>query len=309
MTSMRVLSGSANPLLASAVAELLDTGPADCVIDRFPDGEVRPIVDHVCGNDVYVVQPTAPPVGDHLVELLLLLDACRRARASRVTAIVPYFGYARQDRRTRSGQALGVRVAADALANAGAERLVVVDPHTPTMESVCSIPVETLTAVPLLSSRISPARSELTVVVAPDLGAAKLAEQYAAAIPDSVALVRKFRESGTAVTAVEILGDIDGRQAVVVDDMIATGATIEAAVRLLRHHASDVVVAATHGPLTLDATTRLRDLGVRRVVVTDTVAHHDLAAPIEVCSIAPVLADAIARLHSDQPLPEPLTHA
>ncbi|MBF6301558.1 ribose-phosphate diphosphokinase [Nocardia amamiensis] len=308
MTSMRVLSGSANPLLASTVAELLDVGPADCLIDRFPDGEVRPIVDHVCGNDVYVVQPTPPPVGDHLVELLLLLDACRRARAARVTAVVPYFGYARQDRRTRSGQALGVRVAADAIANAGAERLVVVDPHTPTMEAVCSMPVETLTAVPLLSSRISPARSEFTVVVAPDLGAAKLAEQYAAAIPDSVALVRKFRESGTAVTAVEVLGDIDGRQAVVVDDMISTGATIEAAVRLLHHHASDIVVAATHGPLTLDATTRLRDIGVRRVVVTDTVAHHDPAAPIEVCSIAPLLADAIARLHSDQPLREPLTH-
>ncbi|WP_228803584.1 ribose-phosphate diphosphokinase [Nocardia higoensis] len=302
MTTMRVLSGGANPPLAAAVADLLDAGPADCVIDRFPDGEVRPIVDRVCGNDVFVVQPTSPPVGDHLVELLLLLDACRRSRAARVTAVVPYFGYARQDRRTRSGQALGVRVAADAIANAGADRLVVVDPHTPTLEAICSIPVETLTAVPLLSSRISPGRSELTVVVAPDLGAAKLAEQYAAAVPDSVALVRKFRESGATVTAVQVLGDIGGRHAVVVDDMISTGATIEAAVRLLHHHAGDIVVAATHGPLTPDATRRLRGLGLRRVVVTDTIAHQDAAAPIEVCSIAPLLAETIARLHHDQPL-------
>ncbi|MBF6221980.1 ribose-phosphate pyrophosphokinase [Nocardia abscessus] len=301
MTSIRVLSGSADPQLATAIAHLLDVASADCAIERFPDGEVRPIVDRVRDDDVYIVQSTSPPVGDHLVELLLLLDACRRGGAARVTAVVPYFGYARQDRRTRSGQALGVRVVAEAIASAGADRLVVIDPHTPTLEAICPVPVEILTAVPLLSSVVLPARSERTVVVAPDLGAAKLAERYAATVPNSVALVRKFRESGTTVTAVEALGDVAGRQAVIVDDMISTGATIEAAVRLLHHHATDIIVAATHGPLTPDATARLRELGLRRVVVTDSIAHRDSAAPIEVCSVAALLADAIARLHGERP--------
>ncbi|MGW0179130.1 ribose-phosphate diphosphokinase [Nocardia sp. NPDC003345] len=302
MTSIRMVSGSAAPGLAAGIATLLDARTAECVIDRLPDGEIRPDIARVRGADVYVVQPTAPPVNDNVVELLLLLDACRRAGAARVTAVVPYFGFARQDRRTRAGQALAARIAVDAIAQAGADCLVVVDPHTPTLEAISPIPVETLSAVPLLASAVFPAGSGQAVVVAPDLGAAELAEQYADAVPGSVALVRKFRESGTTVTAVEALGDIVGRPAVIVDDMICTGATIEAAVRLLHHHARDIVVAATHGPLTPAAAPRLRELGLRRVVVTDTVAQREVTLPIEICSVITLLADTITRLHGD-PLP------
>jgi len=133
-TVLRIVSGSANPGLAGAVANHLGVESDGCTLERYPDGELRPMVENVCGADIYVVQPTAPPVNDHLVELLLLLDACRRARAARVTAVMPYFGYARQDRRTAAGQALGSRVVADAIAAAGADRLVVVDPHTPGLE-------------------------------------------------------------------------------------------------------------------------------------------------------------------------------
>ena len=168
---------------------------------------------------------------------------------TRVTAVVQYFGYARQDRRTAPGQALGSTVIAHAIAAAGADRLVVIDPHTPALEAQCPIPVETLTAVPTLSGELAPELPEGSVVVAPDLGAVKLAERYAEVLHGPVAVVRKERESGAAVCALDIAGDVRGRPAVIVDDMITTGATIEAAAGLLRSRgaAPDIVVAATHG--------------------------------------------------------------
>ena len=304
---LRIVSGSANPGLASAVANHLGVESDGCDIARYPDGELRPTIENVCGADVYVVQPTAPPVNEHIIELLLLLDACRRSRAARVTAVVPYFGYARQDRRTAAGQALGSAVVANAIAAAGADRLVVVDPHTPALEAQCQIPVEILTAVPTLSGELASGLPEGSVVVAPDLGAVKLAERYAAILHGSVAVVRKQRESGATVSALDIAGDVCGRPAVIIDDMITTGATIEAAVGLLRlaGAAPGIVVAATHGLLVHAAVSRLRDLDLGRVLVTDTVAPKE-SAMIEVCSIAPTLAMAIARMHDDKPV-EPIT--
>lgn len=279
--ALRIVAGSASPGLAGAVADHLGVDSDGCLLERYPDGELRPALEDVCGADVYVVQPTSPPVNDHIVELLLLLDACRRARAARVTAVVPYFGYARQDRRTAAGQALGSTVVADAIAGAGADRLVVMDPHTPGLEAQCRIPVETLTAVPGLSGKLAAELPDAAVVVAPDLGAVKLAERYAAVLHGPVAVVRKRRESGTAVGALDVAGTVRGRPAVIVDDMITTGATIEAAAKLLRLRgaAADIVVAATHALLVHAAADRLRDLDLRRVLVTDTIApcgrHRD----------------------------------
>ncbi len=301
---LRVVSGGANPHLAGAVANYLGVDSDGCTLQRYPDGELRPKVENVCGADVYIVQPTGPPVNDSIVELLLLLDACRRARAARLTAVVPYFGYARQDRRTAAGQALGSTVVTDAIAAAGAERLVIVDPHTPGLEAQCRIPVEMLTAVPDLVSELVTEVPDAAVVVAPDLGAVKLAERYAAALHAPVAVVRKQRQNGATVSASDIAGEVHGRPVVIVDDMITTGATIEAAAGLLRLRgaAPDIVVAATHGLLVHAAASRLRDLGLRRVVVTDTVAPKDAAPPIRVCSVAPMLAEAIACLHGDEPV-------
>jgi ribose-phosphate pyrophosphokinase len=311
MTVLRIVSGSANPDLASAIANYLGVESDGCSLQRFPDGELRPTVENVCGSDVYVIQPTSPPVNEHIVELLLLLDACRRARAARVTAVVPYFGYARQDRRSTTGQALGSAVAADTIAAAGAHRLIVVDPHTPALEAVCRIPVETLSAVPALSGELADELPEGAVVVAPDLGAVKLAERYAAVLRGPVAVVRKQRESGSAVAALDIAGDVRGRPAVIIDDMITTGATIEAAVGLLRARgaAQEIVVAATHGLLVHAAVSRLHELELRRVLVTDTVAVKTAGTFVGVCSIAPTLADAIACLHADKPLHKPAARA
>lgn len=300
----RVVPGSANRSLALTIAAALDTEVAPGELERFPDGELRPTVAELRGEDVYVVQPTGPAVNEHLVELLLSLDACRRAGAERLTAVVPYFGYARQDRRGRAGEAVGARVVADALAAARADRLVVVDPHTVALEAMCAMPVEVLTAVPVLASSLGPSVSNATVVVAPDLGAVKLAERYSRLLGrHPVAVVRKTRTSGEAVEANELVGDVTGRSVVIVDDMISTGATIEAAIAVVLAHggAEDLTVAATHGLLVAGAVPRMTAAGARRVLVTDTLAAPAVPS-VEVCSVAPLLADAIRRLHDNEPL-------
>ena len=302
---LRIVPGSANTVLAGAIAKSLDTEPVTCKLDRFPDGEMRPVVNPVRGDDVYVIQPTGPPVSDHLIELLLLLDACRRDGAGRITAVVPYFGYARQDRRGRSGEPVGARVAADALAASGAQCLVVVDPHSAALEAMCGIPVEILTAVPALAEALAPDVPGDAVVVAPDLGAVKLAEHYASLLQRPVAVVRKTRLTGATVRAEEIVGHVAGRPAIIVDDMISTGATIEAATQVVLAHGgtSVIVVAATHGLLVGGAARRLRGLPIRRVVTTDTLPQGRSAAlALQVESVAPLLADAISRLHHNQPL-------
>ena len=189
--TLRIVAGSASPLLAGAVAEELGTEGVGGEVERFPDGELRPLIDDVRGDDVYIVESTGPPVNDHLVELALLLDACRRGGADRITAVVPYFGYARQDRRSRAGQAVGARVAADIIVTAGADRLLVVDPHTPALEAMLDIPVDMITAVRLLARSVGSLEPTAGVVVAPDLGAVKLAQHYALLLGLPVAVVRK----------------------------------------------------------------------------------------------------------------------
>lgn len=303
--TLRIVAGTANRALADSVAGALGAEPAQAVVERFPDGELRPVVDGLRGADVYLVQPTSPPVNEHVMELLLLVDACRRAGAARVTAVMPYFGYARQDRRGRAGQAIGVRVVADALASAGTNRLIVVDPHTSALEAICSVAVETLTAVPSLAGALGGQVPDEAVVVAPDLGAVKLAEHYGALLSRPVAVVRKTRLSGTRVVAEELVGDVRDRPVVIVDDMISTGGTIEAAAKVVAAHgaAPGVVVAATHGLFAAPAADRLDSATIRRILVTDTVAQPaGSGMPLGVCPVAPLLADAIGRLHRDEPL-------
>jgi ribose-phosphate pyrophosphokinase len=307
--SLRVVAGTASVPLAAAVAAMLSCEPTGCEIIRFPDGELRPNVANVRGDDVYLVESTGPPVSENVVELLLLLDACRRAGADRLTAVVPYFGYARQDRRGNSGEAVGARVLADALVSAGAQRLVIVDPHTTALEAMCAVPVEMLSAVPVLADAVTGDLAEGAVVVAPDLGAVKLAERYAALVERPVAVVRKTRVSGEAVRAEELVGEVAGRSALIVDDMISTGGTIEAAARVLRAcgASGEVAVVATHGLLVASAHKRLAPL-VDRLVVTDSLATGDHPGlRIEVRSIAPLLADAIDRLHRNRDMADLLT--
>lgn len=299
----RIVAGSANRALAEMVVadragELVST-----LLERFPDSEVCPNVGDLRGEDVYVIQPTGPPVSENLLELLLLLDACRRSGARRVTAVVPYFGYARQDRRSRPGEPVAARVATEVIATAGADRLVVIDPHTPGLEAMCPIPVEMLTAVPSVAHALGPIARAAQVVVAPDLGAVKLAEQFAALMGLPVAVVRKVRTSGEVVRAVELVGEVEGRQTLIVDDMISTGATIEAAASLLaEHHAAPhPLVAAIHGLFVGPARERLERLQLATMLTTDTVAATP-GSVHNICSVATLLAEAIDRMHREESL-------
>lgn len=303
--NLAIACGSGSRRLASAVAARLGANGVVGEVERFPDGELRPSVPELRGVDVFVVASTGPPANDHIVELLLLIDACRRAGADRVTAVVPYLAYARQDRRNGVGQAIGARVVATALGSSGADRLVAVDPHNLALEAAFGIPVEMLSAVSALSDSLLPEAAPDAVVVAPDFGAAKLAERYGALLGLPVVVVRKSRVSGSSVRAKGLVGEVEGRHAVIVDDMISTGATIASTVELLLADGAlpGMVVAATHGLFVGGAVTRLAELPLRRVLVTDSLELSEVVGlPLEVTSIVPLLAEAIRRLHQGEPL-------
>jgi ribose-phosphate pyrophosphokinase len=299
---LAIVAGSASRALGAAIAAELDVEPAACDIARFPDGELRPGVGGLAGCDAYVVQSTGPPVNENLVELLLLVDACRRGGAARVTAVLPYLCYARQDRRGETGQALGGRVVADAIVSAGADRAVVVDPHTPAAEAMFGIPTETVSAVGALAAAAAGAGvPDDAVVVAPDLGAAKLARRYGEHLGLPVAVVHKRRLNGEDVRVEDVTGDVSGRQPLVVDDMISTGGTIQGAIDAVvaRGARSDAIVAATHGLLVGPAPDRLAALSIRRLFLADTVTSPAVPGmAVEVVSVAAGLAAAVARLHA-----------
>jgi len=301
MSEPTILSGSANPALADVMATRLGVDPVKRTLERFPDGEMHvEIEESIRGRDVYLVQPTSPPVETNVLELLLLADACRRSDAGRLTAVVPYFGYARQDRRAKGREAVGARVVADLLQCGGFQRVVSVDLHTPSLEGFFAVPVEHLTAVPILAQALRAEFREDGVVVAPDLGAAKLAELYAAQLQLPVAIVHKVRLSGEKVAVRRISGDVRDRRPIIIDDMITTGGTIEAAARALLEAGcrEEMVVAATHGVLVGPAATRLDALPIRRLIVTDTVAMPAVRPrALETAAVSTLLAEAVAGLH------------
>jgi ribose-phosphate pyrophosphokinase len=308
-TDFAVFSGSAHPALAEAVATALGVAQGKREIERFPDGECQVrILQSVRGYDLYLIQPTGPPVEANLLELLLLADACRRAGARRLTAVIPYFGYARQDRRTSGSEPVAARLVADLIEAGRLDRVVSIDLHNASLEGFFSLPLEHLTAVPPLAEALG--RLTLAgkgVVVAPDVGAAKLADRYGRLLDMPVAIVHKTRISGREVATRGVTGDVEGRQPLIVDDMISTGGTIEAAAKALAAAGSLPVtaVAVTHGLFVGDAGQRLAALGARRFLMTDSVAPPaGLSLPVEVVSVAPLLARAIQHLHEDRSLAE-----
>ncbi|HEU5041845.1 MAG TPA: ribose-phosphate pyrophosphokinase, partial [Gemmatimonadales bacterium] len=252
-----------------------------------------------------------PPVEEHLFQLLLLADACRRAGAARLTAIVPYLGYGRQDRRASGREPVGARLVADLLAAAGLDRIVAVDLHSGTLEGIFTTPLEHLTAVPILCEALRPRLPADAVIVAPDLGATKLAERYARLLGLPAALVHKRRLSGERVAVRGVTGEVRDRTPLVVDDMITTGGTVEAAVGAVLEAGArpEVTVCATHGLFVGPAMERLARLPVSRLLTTDSVAAPAGGGPtLERVTLAPLLADAITRLHGDRSLAELIVH-
>lgn len=296
--------GPASTALGTRVCDELATPPGRYECQRFPDGEVQiGILESVRGADVFVVQATSPPVERHLMELLLLADACRRAGAGRLTAVIPYFGYARQDRRT-DRRSLGGRVAADIIAAARFDRVMLIDAHTPAIEGFFDVPIDHLTAVPLLARAVALTIPSNPVVVAPDFGAVKRAREFSKHLRAPIAFVHKTRLNGDQVEAHGVIGDVRDRPPVIVDDMISTGATIEAAASaLLAAGASTPIhVAATHALLVGRAREALGALPIAKLVVADTVAIEAPDEYFEIVSVAPLIASAILRYHRDESL-------
>lgn len=304
--TLLLFAGSANGPLATEIARELQLPLGDCEIAAFPDGELHVTVrESVRNADVYLIQPTSPSVERHLLELLLLADACRRAGAQRVSAVVPYFGYARQDRRAGGREPVAARLIADLLQTGGVQRVIAIDLHNPAIEGTFAVPLEHLSAAHVLAETARASIPADAVVVAPDLGAAKLADRYASLLNLPVAIVHKVRLDAHTVGVRRITGEVRGLVPVVVDDMISTGGTIEAAVEAVREAGSkpEAIVAATHGLLVGPAVERLRALGLRRLILADTVnLPISLPLPLQVASMAPMLAEAIARLHDGRSL-------
>jgi ribose-phosphate pyrophosphokinase len=309
-----IAAGSGNPLLASAIADALAVPLCQSILNRFPDTELHVEIDEsVRDGDVYLIQPTGPPVDSHLVELLFLADACRRAGAARVTAVIPYFGYGRQDRRANGREAVGGRVVADLLCAGGLDRIISVDLHTVALEGFFGIPMEHLSAVPLLADRIREVIGGNAVIVAPDLGAVKLAERYGERLHHSMAVAHKIRtgEQGRDVKVLGIVGDVRGRTPVIVDDMISTGGTIAAAIPALLAAGCvpEITVVATHALLVGLAVDRLTALPIKRLVVTDSLPVVERGSlPLEIITIAPMLAEAIGRLSVGRSMEGLITH-
>jgi ribose-phosphate pyrophosphokinase len=298
-----IFAGTANPMLAAAIARELGVEVGACAVDRFPDGEVAVrLLEPVRHKQVFLVQPTSPPVNDHLVELLALADACRRAAAGRITAVVPYFGYARADKRYGRREPITARVVADSLEAVGIAHIVTVDLHTPQMEGFFHVPVDNLTAVPTICQALHDRVTPDLVVVSPDVGRVPMATEYAQCLGVPVIVLHKRRESGAETKVTHIVGDVMSRACLIVDDVVSTGGTLAESVKALLEAGArpEIMIAATHGLLLLGARDKLVQPAVREVFVTDTVsvAKND-CRKLHVVSIAPMIASALERFVAD----------
>jgi ribose-phosphate pyrophosphokinase len=307
MAEYILFAGSGNPALARAVADAVGVELGRCAVERFPDGETSvQLLESVRGKDVYLLQPTSPPVNDNAMELLVFTDACRRAAAGRIHAVVPYFGYARSDKRHGRREPITASMLSMLMHAAGIDHVVTLDLHTDQIEGFFPGPFDTLTAVPTLCAALRPELPADAVVVAPDAGRVKLATEYAARLDLPLAVLHKRRESGTETHVTHLVGEVEGRHCLIIDDMISTGGTLVESVGALREAgAAGFTVAATHGLLLRNALDRLADAGVERVFVTDTVTPRDDPRGIlRIVSIAPLLGSAVRHLVQDESLQE-----
>lgn len=311
MRELKIFSGRANPQLARKICDFLNLSLGRISLSDFPDGEIAcKIEEDVRGRDVYLIQPTCPPVNKNLMELLIMIDSCRRASAARINAVLPYFGYARQDRKDEGRTPITAKLVANIITRAGADRAVTMDLHAAQIQGFFDVPVDHLYAAPVLN-RYFIARgmtSDRIVVVSPDEGSIKRAVGHAKRIGGSLAIVDKRRSSAEKTSQENLIGGpIQGRIALIFDDLISTAGSICGAARLVHEQgASEIFVAATHGVLCGPAIERLEAAPIDGVVLTDTIplSQEQLIPKIHVLSVAPVLGEAIKRIHHDESISE-----
>jgi ribose-phosphate pyrophosphokinase len=304
---LKVFSGGANIPLAEKIASCLGDTLGRITLGKFPDGEISVrIEEDVRGRDIFLVQPTCPPVNDFLMELLVMMDSFKRASAARITAVLPYYGYARQDRKDQGRVPITAKLVANLITEAGADRVLALDLHAAQIQGFFDIPVDHLHAIPVICDYVRtlniPPRD--LVVLSPDEGAVKRALTYQKRLNCPIAIVDKRRSSATETEAANLIGaSLDGKVAMIFDDMISTaGTVVNAAGVAHKNGAREIYICVTHGVLCGPAIGRLRDAPVRQVVVTDSIPlpPNKQLPHIKVLSVAPLLADAIRRIHYNE---------
>ena len=300
---LRVFTGRAHRKLAQDICSHMGVPLGDATVKPFPDGEIDLKVNcDVRGGDVYVVQPTCPPVHDNLFELLSFADCLRRASADRITAVIPYYGYARKDRKDEGRVPINAKLVANLLVAAGYQRVVTIDLHAAQIQGFFDIPVDHLFARPVMIERVRQLGADKPIVVSPDVGGVKLARAYAKDLECDLAIIDKRRISGDTTMIEHVIGDVKGRDVVLVDDMVSTGGSIVDAARIVKQKGANAVfIVATHAVLAGPAVERLNAAEVEKILFADTIPLPTARiARLEVVSIAQLLARAIDRIHRSE---------
>ncbi len=302
-SEMKILTGSAHPELAREIADYIGVPLGDATVTMFPDGEtfVR-INENIRGRDVFIIQPTCPPTNHNLMELLIMVDAARRASAARITAVIPFFGYARQDRKDQPRVPITAKLVANLLVAAGVNRVLTMDLHAQQLQGFFDIPMDHLYAAPVLIKYLRTKDLADLVVVSPDVGGVKMGSAYAQALKAGLAIVVKRRVSASETEAQYVIGEVEGKNVLLVDDMTETAGTLVGAARILRAAgAKEIYAMVSHAVLTDLAAERLRGSEIKELVTTNSVPAVQLdGCPLKICSVAALMGEGIKRIHDDE---------
>ncbi len=304
INGLKIFSGTANPDLAKKICEFLKVPLGDLMVSRFSEGEIRiKINEDVRGRDIFIVQPTCPPVNDNVIELLIMIDAFRRASARRITAVLPYYGYARQDRKDQPRVPITAKLMANIITTAGADRVLSMDLHAQQIQGFFDIPVDHLYALPVIVNYVRQKNLKDLMVVSPDVGGIKMARAFAKALGTDLAVVDKRRWGPNEVEVMNLIGEVKGRSVLIPDDMISTGGSMVQAVgAILKAGATEVYACCSHGILSGNAVQNLQNSPLKEVIITDSIPlpPEKRVPKITVLPVGPLLGDAIMRIHNEQ---------
>ncbi len=303
VNKLKIFSGNANPKLAEEISDYSGVPMGDAKVRHFKDGEINIVINEsVRGTDAFVIQPTCAPTNDNIMELLIMIDALRRASARRITAVMPYYGYARQERKSKARDPITAKLMANIITSAGADRVVTMDLHAPAIQGFFDIPVDHLPGVPILAQYFREKNLENVCVVSPDLGGVTRARDMAERIGASIAIIDKRRPEPNVSEIMHVIGDLEGKSVIMIDDIIDTAGTItQGAQALIDRGAKEVYACCTHPVLSGPAMERLKNSVIKEVVVTNTIPipEEKMLDKFKVLSVAPLLGSAIVRIHED----------
>jgi ribose-phosphate pyrophosphokinase len=300
---LKIFTGSAHRELAQRICSYIGMPLGNATVTSFPDGETYvKINDNIRGRDVFIVQPTCPPTNQNLMELLIMTDAARRASAARITAVIPFFGYARQDRKDQPRVPITAKLIANLLTAAGVDRVLTMDLHAQQVAGFFDIPVDHLFAAPVLIRYLRKLSLQDPVVVAPDVGGVKMADAYSRALGATLAIVAKRRISATEIEAVNVIGDVEGRPIIIVDDLTETAGTLVSAARILKERgAGEIIATVSHAVLSELGIERLSGSPIRELITTNSVpTHQTRAVKITPLCVSELLGEGIKRIHGDE---------